>query len=314
MPFESSFAFFGTIYNNVHTVDLTLSSINNVIDLLPEVSFEIAVVDNYSSDGSFEKLQYYQKIFEQKSNVKSFKILRRKSSRGLGRQLALLLTSSEYVIPIDFDCIYRSSVLGMLIRDILKYDLKCVLLGNEGLYYICLRDYVVDIGGYRDLNYGEDTDILVRLCCFKEVVSLPVAISVNLGSYIRRGERRYARGFQFLLRSLRNFVEKMLVGGYNPGKLFLRYRFYYHRGLLKTLTLTTLRSMIAVPLKLHPLNSSRLAHECKILRRVDSFTYRDICIAEGLRRAPKELLTKYSHVFDPRWRNFEDQKSFKIQF
>jgi len=214
----------------------------------------------------------------------------------------LLLTDSEYVIPIDFDCIYKSSILAMLIRDILKYDLKCVILGNEGLYYICLRDYVVDIGGYRDLNYGEDTDVLVRLCCFREVVSLPVAISVNLGAYIRRGERRYAKGFQLLLRSARNFVDKMLVGGYNPSKLFLRYRFYYRRRLLETLIPVALRSLIAVPLELHPLNSSRLARECRILRHVDSFTYRDICIAKGLRKAPKELLEKYSNVLEPRWR------------
>jgi len=54
MLFKASFAFFGTIYNNAKTVDLTLSSIVNVIDLLPEIIFEIAVVDNYSSDGSFE--------------------------------------------------------------------------------------------------------------------------------------------------------------------------------------------------------------------------------------------------------------------
>jgi len=54
MSFEKSFAFFGTIYNNVQTVDLTLGSILTVIDFLPDINFEIAVVDNYSSDGSFE--------------------------------------------------------------------------------------------------------------------------------------------------------------------------------------------------------------------------------------------------------------------
>jgi len=189
----------------------------------------------------------------------------------------------------------------MLIRDILKQKLKCVLLGNEGLYYICLRDYLVDIGGYRDLNYGEDTDVLVRLCCFKEVVSLPVTVSVNLG-YIGRGERRYAQGLRFLLRSARNFVDKMLVGGYNPHKLLLRYKYYYRKGLLETLISIAIRSLVATPLALHPLNISRLARECKILRHIDSFTYRDICIAEGLKRTPKELLIKYFHAFDVQWR------------
>jgi len=207
------------------------------------------------------------------------------------------------VIPVDFDCIYRSSILATLIRDILKYDLKCVVLGNEGLYYICLRDYVINVGGYRDLNYGEDTDVLVRLCCFREVVSIPIAISVNLGSYTRRGEKRYAKGLQLLLRTARNLVDKILVGGYNPSKLFSRYRFYYRRGLLEALILAAPRSLIAVPLVLHPLNSSRLARECGILKRVDGFTYRDICIFEGLRRAPKELLAKYFHVFEQRWGN-----------
>jgi len=48
MSFKASFAFFGTTYNNAKTADLTLNSIVNVIDLLPEIRFEVAVVDNYS--------------------------------------------------------------------------------------------------------------------------------------------------------------------------------------------------------------------------------------------------------------------------
>jgi len=64
------------------------------------------------------------------------------------------------------------------------------------------------------------------------------------------------------------------------------------RRVLETLMPATLRSLMALPLELHPLNSFRLARKCRILRRVDSFAYRDMCIAEGLRRSPQRIACK----------------------
>ena len=300
MSSRTSFAFFGTVYNNNFTIDFTFNSLIKVIDLLPDVEFEFSIVDNYSSDGTFEKLIKYKRLFTKKSNVNIFNIIRKKSNRGLGRKLSLLLTNSKYVIPIDFDCIYKSNIFANLIKDIIKYKLKCVLIGNEGLYYICYRDWVIDVGNYRDLNFGEDTDLLIRLCCFKQTLALPIRVSYNIGSYMPESERRYASGFSYLLRSLNNFIDKILVGGYTPRKQLLRYKLFYNKN---NLILTLLRSLIAIPLQLHPMNISKYKDSCGELKYIDGYTFRDLCIIKGIKNTPYELLKKYFNNFEPQWKN-----------
>ena len=49
-------SFIATVYNSVDTVSASLQSVIEVIEKLPTLSFEIVIVDNFSHDGTYEKL------------------------------------------------------------------------------------------------------------------------------------------------------------------------------------------------------------------------------------------------------------------
>jgi GT2 family glycosyltransferase len=49
-------AFIGTVYNNAPFVETSLRSISKIIERLPEINFELVIVDNFSNDGTYEKL------------------------------------------------------------------------------------------------------------------------------------------------------------------------------------------------------------------------------------------------------------------
>jgi len=82
-------SFLSTVYNNSRTIKGTLESIVNAINKA-EVASEI-IIDNYSTDGTFLNLKTLQKELRNNRYIIRFMIIRKKCSRGLGRQLALQL-------------------------------------------------------------------------------------------------------------------------------------------------------------------------------------------------------------------------------
>ena len=93
-----------THYNNLSTNEESLMSIFRQID----DDFEIIVVDGKSKDGSVEILRKYQKEGR-------IKLIERKCSRGLGRQIALENSSGDYVISgLDMDDIFTPAISSML--------------------------------------------------------------------------------------------------------------------------------------------------------------------------------------------------------
>jgi len=83
------YSFLSTIYNNVNRVKVCLDSILAAVSGL---DFEIVIVDNYSTDGSFEVLKEYARL---NSNIR---ILRCNCLRGLGRQIAFENSKGKYVV------------------------------------------------------------------------------------------------------------------------------------------------------------------------------------------------------------------------
>ena len=97
MPLTS---IYGTVYNNVKYIKGCLGSL---IQALPDFDdhYELVVVDNCSTDGTFEILKKFTK------EHKNTKVIRYKCKRGRGRDIALKNTSGDYVFYIDFDCIFE---------------------------------------------------------------------------------------------------------------------------------------------------------------------------------------------------------------
>jgi glycosyltransferase involved in cell wall biosynthesis len=138
-----------TNYNSIDTIKGSMESIFNQLN----ADFEIIVCDNCSNDGSKEILQK----FAEKGKIK---LVVERSSRGKGRQIAFENSTGKYIIS------------GLDTDDKLKQDFQIFLkiyhrlyegeMLSAGTIHIIPRKLVKQIGGWRDLTYGEDTDFHKR--------------------------------------------------------------------------------------------------------------------------------------------------------
>jgi glycosyltransferase involved in cell wall biosynthesis len=146
-----------TQYNNAPTVGSALESLLSQID----ESYEIVVVDNFSKDGSNEILRSY-------SASNRIRLITKKCSRGVGRELAFENSNGEYIIAnIDMDDEFRQD----LPQFVEFYHRKCegnVLLATAEKerwsqnITIGPRRLIKELGGWRNLQWGEDWDLWRR--------------------------------------------------------------------------------------------------------------------------------------------------------
>jgi glycosyltransferase involved in cell wall biosynthesis len=146
-----------TTLNEARTLRASVSSIIKQID----GSYEIVVVDSMSSDGSRQILQQY-------ASEGRIKLLFKKCSRGVGRQIAFENSTGEYVIAnLDADEIFRPE----LPRLVEFYHRECegnvvlaIRSSNEWSQNVTLgpRQVISKLGGWRNLQWGEDWDLWKR--------------------------------------------------------------------------------------------------------------------------------------------------------
>jgi glycosyltransferase involved in cell wall biosynthesis len=116
--------------------------------------FELVVADNYSDDGSAEILEGYQKQGR-------IKLIKKRGSRGVGREAALEGAIGQYIVSgLDMDDTFKPR-LAQLVD---FYHLKCdgSLLLTEIATHIAPRDLVVKLGGYHNLQFNENWDLFKR--------------------------------------------------------------------------------------------------------------------------------------------------------
>lgn len=129
--------------------------------------YEVIVVDNFSTDGTYEILRN----FEQRHGVK---VIQRRCSRGLGRQIAFEKVSGVYVIAnLDLDDVFLP-VIGKVMELYLRSaDGRLMVIFNPNSspgnvsgwsqnMTIGPRELIESIGGWRDLNVFEDWDVWSR--------------------------------------------------------------------------------------------------------------------------------------------------------
>ena len=97
---------YGTVYNNRNRVPYCLRS-------LSPLSAKFYIIDNYSTDGTFEYLK----------RSKNVRIKQEKCNRGKGRQLAMEMAivdskDNDPIFYVDFDTIYSKRFIK-LIKDII---------------------------------------------------------------------------------------------------------------------------------------------------------------------------------------------------
>ncbi|BBG23191.1 hypothetical protein IC006_0475 [Sulfuracidifex tepidarius] len=154
----SATCIYGTIFNNIKTVE---NSIKSVFD----PSYSIIIVDNYSNDGTWEKLQEVKKEY-------NLSLLRQRSSRGKGRAYALAqCPENSLTAYFDLDVSYNENF-----HKAIKSGLKELLLFGPTMTFIQSKGEVIKTGSWRDLNYGEDIEFLSRQ---KISITFPLFIGRN---------------------------------------------------------------------------------------------------------------------------------------
>ncbi len=142
-----------TVYNGAVRLRESLDSILRLID---EKNFEIVVVDSNSTDGTWEILKEYAERYP------NFRIIRKKCTRGMGRQIAFENAEGDYIIPVDLDTVYYPQWIELIKwyekwegKD--KYALQAIYSG------IYPRVLLEKVGGWRNLQWAEDWDLWWRL-------------------------------------------------------------------------------------------------------------------------------------------------------
>jgi glycosyltransferase involved in cell wall biosynthesis len=137
-------------------------SLDSVLDLSRLRRAQVVVVDNMSSDGSRDVLRQYDE-------AGLIRLIERKCSRGEGRELAFRSSTGDYVLAhMDCDDVFDATGLNLLIeRYHLSYEGKLLMTQKKGSdeasnITIAPRSLLTELGGWRDLNWGEDWDLWAR--------------------------------------------------------------------------------------------------------------------------------------------------------
>lgn len=154
-----------TNYNCAHALEAHLDSLYAQLE-----AFEYVVVDNQSRDGSLGILRRYARDH---GNVR---IVVRRCSRGAGRQLAAEASRGAVLLTVDTDTVYRPTLRPFVDRAVAEYPHDAVQAIYAGVYP---RSLWFDAGGMRDLNYGEDVDLWVRLWRMGRIRFYPARLGDN---------------------------------------------------------------------------------------------------------------------------------------
>jgi glycosyltransferase involved in cell wall biosynthesis len=137
---------------NFNTVDSVRQSLESILTQVDD-RFEIVVVDNCSKDGSLEILREYDR--------KQIRLIVTKCSRGLGRQIAFENSRGKYIIgQMDMDDVFKPFLNKLL--QIYHDNFEGYMLATSEVIMIAPRELINTLGGYKDLNYLEETDLYAR--------------------------------------------------------------------------------------------------------------------------------------------------------
>lgn len=146
-----------THYNNGSTVASSLQSIFSQIG----PSYEVIVVDNLSNDGS-------QAILRELASQGKIKLIEMKCSRGVGRQVAFANAEGAYILAnMDMDDTFKQELQDFV--DFYHRNCEGDLLlatADKNLWSqnitVGPKSLIAEIGGWRDLQWGEDWDLWRR--------------------------------------------------------------------------------------------------------------------------------------------------------
>lgn len=140
-----------TTLNDARTLEASLTSLFSQIDA---DDTEVVVVDSESTDGSTEILRRY----EARGNLR---LIVRRCSVGMGRQLAFLNSKGDYILAyFDTDDVFRQNLREILRR----YHAEMEGMTVKGRDFLVIpREAVSKAGGWPDTHTAEDLRFLWQL-------------------------------------------------------------------------------------------------------------------------------------------------------
>lgn len=222
---ELTYSFCTTVFNSVETI-------GRFIERLEQSRFphEIIIVDSNSDDGTYEEALKHQDV----------KVIREKCTRGRGRQIAIENAANNVIVMLDADVDYikiddllenfeNSDKNGML------WNVVCRDEYGTTPAVIASRNLVQRLGGYPDINAGEDSylRLISESANVYHRLSLPAGnfqgMSVN--GKISGNERRYNRSIAKAIRRRMLFTrDALFVHHYSYRELLDYYKLRGLRG------------------------------------------------------------------------------------
>jgi glycosyltransferase involved in cell wall biosynthesis len=234
---------YGTVYNNADTVE---ESVKSVFD----PSYKIIITDNYSTDGTYEKLKELRKDF-------NLTVLRYKSSRGVGRQYSLnYCPENSMTAYFDMDVKYNR-----VFHDIVKYSAERgakVVTTIQGTL-VAPKKEIIEKGGWRDLIVAEDVELLYRVGFDYHIPLITIEKNLHRQSSYGARERRYSKGINYYYRWFMSVVDTIRGRGFTLEDAFLWYKKKYHaivflayiiakaKGMYRGITIPELLEKIYIP-------------------------------------------------------------------
>ena len=194
-----------THYNNRSTIEESLQSILGQINQ----DFEIVLVDGRSNDGSTKILKKY-------ADEGKIRLIERKCSRGLGREIALENSTGEYVISgLDMDDIFKPTLKLILDFYHEKTEGKLLTVVNGETTMISPRKLLNSLGGWRDLQFRENWELARRAAKEGNHKWTIFPIVVTITSKQRRTSTRSSLGYRYM-----RYRDNLRVGHkqFDPGE------------------------------------------------------------------------------------------------
>jgi len=195
------YCIYGTVFNNASTLEESIKSFWR-----PDAT--IVITDNFSTDGTWEKLESLKKEY----NILLF---RYKSNRGQGRNYSLKHCPDDtFTTYVDLDTRYNEAF-----HKLLEWAPKDKITHTYAFFGL-RKERFIEKGGWGELNVNEDVETFSRVG-FDYFV--PVIIKENLFKGEGR-EKRYSRGLKYYIRRFNNIVDGIRGNGFYWKEISLYYK------------------------------------------------------------------------------------------
>lgn len=156
--------------SSIRNVEKSVLSIDRIGDEIGR-KFEILLTSRVNS-------RYDDLLFrDMERKIDSLSIIRiRKHNNGLAKRVASFAATGEYLIFFDPSVVYDLSSAD-LIANYMGHGENAVLISD---LTIIPKSTLIRAGGFRDLVFGEDIDLLARISSFTNLIAFPVKRSLNI--------------------------------------------------------------------------------------------------------------------------------------